>query len=363
MAEMIVPYGDPGPTHYRKNVLDEGEHGLGMLANSLQLGCDCLGHIHYFDAVMSNGRGEPITIPNAICMHEEDVGVLWKHTDWRTNQVETRRSRRLVLSFFATVGHYDYGFFWYFYQDGNIGYEVKLTGIMNSGAVAEGVIPKHGRLVAPGVNALIHQHFFNVRLDMTVDGKENSVYEVETRADPIGPSNPHGNAFYAVATALTHEQEAQRLIDPLHGRYWVVVNPEITNSLGQLVGYKLMPGDNVLAFAQPESWTSQRAGFIHKHLWVTPYTARERYPAGEYPNQSAGGDGLPTWTQANRSIEQTDIVVWYTFGAHHIPRTEDWPVMPVTTVGFHLKPVGFFERNPALDVPPSPAEHDEHCAH
>jgi len=361
MAEMIVPYGDPSPTHYRKAVLDEGEHGLGMLANPLQLGCDCLGHIHYFDAVMSNGRGEPVTIPHAVCMHEEDYGTLWKHTVWRTNAVEVRRSRRLVLSFFATVGHYDYGFFWYFYQDGTIGYEVKLTGIMNSGAVPDGVIPKHGTLVAPGVNALIHQHFFNVRLDMMVDGLTNSVYEVETTADPVGPDNPHGNAFYATRRALSTEQEAQRVIDPLRGRYWLVTNPQITNELGQEVGYKLMPGENVLPFAHPESWVSQRAGFIHKHLWVTPYVPQERYPAGEYPNQNPGGDGLPAWTRTNRAIEGTNLVVWYTFGVHHVPRPEDWPVMPVSYSGFHLKPVGFFTRNPALDVPPP--HHDEICSH
>lgn len=356
MAEMIVPYGDPTPTHYRKAVLDEGEHGLGMLTNSLALGCDCLGYIHYFDAVLSNGRGEPFTLQNAVCMHEEDYGVLWKHTDWRTNEVETRRSRRLVLSFFATVGHYDYGFFWYFYQDGTIGYEVKLTGIMNSGAVPEGVIPKHGTLVAPGVNAIIHQHFFNVRLDWMVDGLTNTIYEVETTADPVGPDNPYGNAFYPVRTLLATEQQAQRIIDPLHGRYWIVVNPGVTNDLGQMVGYKLVPGDNVLPFAKPEAWVSRRAGFIHRHLWVTPYTPGERYSAGEYPNQNPG-DGLPAWTQANRSIENTNLVVWYTFGAHHLPRPEDWPVMPVSYIGFHLKPVSFFNRNPALDVP-SPSSHD-----
>ena len=361
MAEMIVSYGDPAPTHYRKNVLDEGEHGLGMLANSLRLGCDCLGYIHYFDAVMSNGRGEAVTLPNAVCMHEEDYGVLWKHTDWRTNEVETRRSRRLVLSFFATVGHYDYGFFWYLYQDGTIQYEVKLTGVMNSGAVLEGVVPKHGTLVAPGVNAIIHQHFFNVRLDWMVDGLKNSVYEVQTTADPIGPDNPHGNAFYAVRNLLATEQQAQRVIDPLHGRYWVVGNPEVHNEFGQMVGYKLVPGDNVLPFAHPEAWVSRRAGFIHRHLWVTPYAPRERYPAGKYPNQHPGGDGLPAWTAANRSIENTNLVVWYTMGTHHVPRPEDWPVMPVSYIGFHLKPVGFFDRSPALDVPPS--HNSETCSH
>jgi len=361
VAEMIVPYGDPTPAHYRKHVLDEGEHGLGLLANALRLGCDCLGHIRYLDAVMSDRFGNPLVLPNAICLHEEDAGVLWKHTDWRTGHVEVRRSRRLVVSFWATVGHYDYGFFWSFFQDGTIGCEIKLTGIMNAGAVPEGVTPKYGTLVAPGVNALIHQHFFNVRLDMMVDGFSNAVYEVHTQAEPKGLANPHGNAFFAVERRLDTEQEAQQVINPFTGRSWKVVNPQVTNALGQPVGYKLVPGENILPFAHPDFPARMRAAFTTKHLWVTPYHPQERYPAGEYPNQHRGGAGLPSWTAANRSLVNTNLVLWYTLGAHHIPRPEDWPVMPVTSIGFQLKPVGFFDRNPALDVPPPLPAHGETC--
>jgi primary-amine oxidase len=131
-----------------------------------------------------------------------------------------------------------------------------------------------------------------------------------------------------------------------------VVNPNIHNRLGQSVGYKLIPGENILPFAHPDSWIIKRAGFMTKHLWVTPYHSDERYPSSKYPNQNPGGEGLPKWTQANRSIDNTNIVVWYTFGHHHIPRPEDWPIMPTAYIGFTLKPVGFFDSNPALDVPP-----------
>jgi primary-amine oxidase len=350
LAEMVVPYGDPRPQHYRKNAFDVGEHGVGMLTNSLKLGCDCLGEIYYFDAVLTDSRGEVAVIENAICMHEEDYGILWKHTDWRTEQVEVRRSRRLVVSFIATVDNYEYGFFWYFYQDGTIQYEIKLTGILLCGALAD--TPKYGTLVAPELNALNHQHFFNVRLDMQIDGLNNSVYEVNTVAEPMGEANPYGNAFFAQETLLATEAEAQRIIDPLAGRYWKVVNPNIHNRLGQSVGYKLIPGENILPFAHPDSWIIKRAGFMTKHLWVTPYHSDERYPSSKYPNQNPGGEGLPKWTQANRSIDNTNIVVWYTFGHHHIPRPEDWPIMPTAYIGFTLKPVGFFDSNPALDVPP-----------
>jgi primary-amine oxidase len=351
VADMVVPYGDPRPTYFHRNAFDVGEYGIGTLANSLENGCDCLGEIRYLDAVVNDGRGAALTLRNAICIHEEDAGILWKHQDWRTGLTEVRRSRRLVVSFIATVGNYEYGFYWYFYQDGTIQLEVKLTGVISNGAEPPGDTPRWGEMVAPQVYGPIHQHFFSVRLDMMVDGLANSVYEVNTVADPPGPENPHHNAFHAEATLLRSEAEASRLIDPLAGRYWKVVNPAVRNRLGQPVGYKLMPGDNVLPFAGPEAQVIRRAGFMTRHLWVTRFDSRERYAAGDYPNQHPGGAGLPSYVRDDAALENTDVVAWYTFGAHHVVRPEDWPVMPVTCIGFMLKPVGFFDRNPGLDVP------------
>jgi primary-amine oxidase len=363
ISEMVVPYGDPGPIHSRKNAFDIGEYGIGTLANSLTLGCDCLGEIRYFDALMTNTRGEVVQIPNAVCLHEEDYGMLWKHFDWRTGRTEVRRSRRLVVSFVATVGNYEYGFFWYFYQDGTIQLETKLTGVINTAALPPGEKPKYGTLIAPGLSGQIHQHFFNARLDFSVDGEQNSVYEVNTQAEPEGPENPFGNAFFATSTLLASEQQAQRLIDPFAGRSWKIASSTARNALGEPTAYKLEPGENCLPFAHSSSSLIKRAGFITRHLWVTPYDERERYAAGTYPNQHAGGDGLPRWTAQDRPLENQDLVVWYTFGHHHVVRPEDWPVMPVGYIGFMLKPVGFFDRSPALDVPPSTPAHGEngHC--
>ncbi len=362
LAEMVVPYADPSPNQWRKNAFDVGEYGVGMLANALELGCDCLGYIHYFDAHTVDSRGNVVVMQNTICMHEEDFSILWKHIDWRTNETEVRRSRRLVISFIATVGNYEYGFYWYLYQDGTIQYEVKLTGIMSTGAVPPDVKPKYGVLVAPGLNAPNHQHIFNMRLDMMVDGLNNSVYEVHSEAEPLGPENPHGNAFFAKDTLLSRESEAQQVIDPFSARYWKITNPQVKNWLDEPVAYKLIPGENTLPFAHPDSRVMQRAGFAKKHLWVTPFTPGENFPAGDYPNQHRGGDGLPAWTKADRPIENTDVVVWYNMNHQHVSRPEDWPVTPVSTIGFSLKPNGFFDRNPALDVPPPPA-HGDHCEH
>jgi primary-amine oxidase len=362
LSEMVVPYGDPSPVHSRKNAFDAGEYNIGTLANSLELGCDCLGEIYYFDVTMVNSRGEPFLIRNAVCMHEEDYGLLWKHYDVHTGNTEVRRQRRLVVSFIATVGNYEYGFYWYFYLDGTIELEVKLTGILSTGAVNVGETPGYGQLLnADGLYAPIHQHFFNVRLDMNVDGRNNSVYEVHTESASPGPENPLGNAFHTKSTLLKTESEAQQVIDPLSARYWKVVNPSVKNAVDEFVGYKLDPGTNVLPFAQPEASFSHRSGFAAKHLWVTPHDPDERHAAGNYPNQHPGGDGLPSWTQADRPIEDTDVVLWYTFGSHHPARLEDWPVMPVQHIGFKLQPVGFFDKNPALDLPP-PSSH-AHCDH
>jgi primary-amine oxidase len=358
LVEMFIPYGDPRPTHHRKNVFDMGEYGVGLLSNSLELGCDCLGEIHYFDAHVNDGDGHPTEIRNAICMHEEDYGLLWKHTDFRTMKAEARRSRRLVVSTISTVGNYEYGFYWYFYQDGTIQYEVKLSGVASVGALPLGEKPKHGTLLAPGLYGPNHQHFFCARLDMMVDGQGNSVYECNSEAVPPGPDNPHGNAWVVRSTLLARESEAQRVIDPLRGRYWKIENPSRQNAVGDPVAYKLQPGDNVLPFYQPDAYAIQRAGFTTRHLWVTPYDAGENFPAGDYPNQHPGGAGLPAYTAADRPLENTDVVVWYVFGVHHVVRPEDWPVMPAGYIGFHLKPVGFFDGNPGLDVPLA-----DHCHH
>ena len=360
IADMVVPYGDPRPTYFHRNAFDVGEYGIGTLANSLENGCDCLGEIRYLDAVVNDGRGRPVALANAICVHEEDAGILWKHVDWRLGTTEVRRSRRLVVSSISTVGNYEYGFYWYFYLDGTIQCEVKLTGVISNGAEPLDAKPRWGEMVAPGVYGPIHQHFFNARLDMMVDGPDNSVYEVNTVADAPGPENPHHNAFHAEATLLASEGQAQRLLDPLAGRFWKVVNPSVRNRLGEPVAYKLMPGENVRPFAGPEASVTKRAAFMTRHLWVTRHDPRERYAAGEYPNQHPGGAGLPAYVRDDAPLENTDVVLWYTFGAHHIVRPEDWPVMPVTTIGFMLKPVGFFDRNPALDVP-RPTPHRECC--
>ncbi len=359
VSEMVVPYGDPHDGYYWRSYFDAGEYGLGKTTGSLELGCDCLGEIFYLDAVLSDSAGEPETIANAICVHEEDQGILWKHFDRNAGASEVRRSRRLVLSHIATVGNYDYGFYWSLYQDGSIDLEIKLTGIVLTRGVRPGEPLRHANRIAPDLAAPHHQHLFSVRLDMAVDGFSNTVYEVDLVPAGNGPANPHGNATEVRQTRIERESAARRFVDPLSARTWRIVNESRRNAVGDPVGYKLVPFAGPLLLAGEDSSVGRRAGFARAHLWVTRYAPDELHAAGDYPNQHPGGAGLPEWIEADRDLVDTDVVLWHTLGTSHAVRPEDWPVMPVERVGFALRPVGFFDRNPSLDVPPPHA--DGHC--
>ena len=349
-AEMVVPYRDPTPDHFRRTAFDIGEWGLGFMTTSLERGCDCLGEITYLDAVVHDSAGEPRRIPHAICIHEEDNGVLWKHVDHEFGP-EVRRARRLVVSFHVTVANYEYLVYWRFYQDGNIECEVRATGIMVTSHFSGGQPPRYGTVVDERTYAPFHQHFIVARLDLDVDGPANTVYAVESRARPE-PGDPHALGLLLRQTALRTEAEGKQDYDWQTQRGWKVVSTDASNSFGGPTGYKLVPGGSFPALLDPSSAVLRRAGVIEHTLWVTPYHPDERWPCGDFPTQSATDTGLPVWTAQNRPIENADVVLWYVFGIHHITRPEDWPVMPVDTVSFWLKPFGFFDRNPALDVPP-----------
>jgi primary-amine oxidase len=356
-AEMVVPYRDPGPDHVRRTAFDIGEWGLGFLTQSLELGCDCLGEIRYLDVTSHDSTGAPRVITDAICLHEEDNGVLWKHVD-HDHGAEVRRMRRFVVSFHVTVANYEYLVYWRFHEDASIECEVRATGIMVVTHLPEDGAHAFGTLVDRRTYAPHHQHFIVARLDLDVDGAANTVLMTESRRVPTGPDNPFGIAVAQHAEPLRTESEGRQDYAWETQRAWKVVNPHVLNGLGTPVAYTLLPGDAIPTFFDPDSPVFGRAQVVGHTLWVTPQHPDERWPAGEFVTQSGPGAGLPTWTAADRPIEDTDVVLWYTFGIHHIPRPEDWPVMPADIVSFWLKPAGFFDRNPALDVLPS----GDHCA-
>jgi primary-amine oxidase len=350
-AEMVVPYRDPGFDHYRRTAFDIGEWGLGYMTTSLELGCDCLGEIVYVDAVVPDTHGEPVVIERAVCLHEEDNAVLWKHVDSETG-AEVRRMRRMVVSAHVTVANYEYLVYWRFYQDGNIECEIRATGLMVTTPMqADSDSSPYGTTVDRRTYAPFHQHFVVAKLDLDIDGEENTVVEVDSVAASIGDGNPYGLALSTQTTTIESESQAARDFNWETQRSWKVINPDKTNRHGSNTAYKLVPGAAIPALLDSSSPVYQRAPVIGHCVWVTAYDDNERWPAGDYPTQSSEDTGITRWITDDAPLVDTDVVLWYVFGIHHITRAEDWPIMPVDIISFWLKPFGFFDRNPALDAP------------
>ncbi len=356
LSEMVVPYGDADQNWRWRAAFDVGEYNVGRLASSIEANTDAPENALLLDATFADDDGKPQTLPRAVAVYERDGGMLWKHYDMYSQKNESRRARQLVLSFIATIGNYDYAINYIFTQDGAIEVDAALTGIMLPKGVTETTAdghqgPSSGHLVAANVVAPHHQHFFNFRLDLDVDGTANSVHEMNTRAGAAGAGNPFLNQMVMDESTLGSEQQAPRRMDMQTARHWLVVNTAEKNALGHHPSYILVPGPNALPYVAPNSTVRKRAGFINNHFWATRYKAGEQFAAGMYPNQGTASDGLPRWIADNEPLTQQDVVVWYTLGITHIPRPEEWPIMSTTHVGFRLIPGGFFARNPSLDVP------------
>jgi primary-amine oxidase len=357
LSEMVVPYGDSDKSWMWRNAFDVGEYGIGRLASYLIPGKDAPENATFFNADFVDDFGAAYTAKGVVTIYERDGGLLWKHYESNLGHTESRRGRELVIGYLAGVGNYDYGINWIFRQDGSMELRSDLTGIvLTKGVNARSASDTSGHdmagehLVAPNIAAPHHQHFFNFRLDFDVDGTRNSVVELNTHPETDEGKNAGGGAFRVEKRLLADELGARRDLSLEQARKWLVVNPGERNALGSPPGYLLVPGDNSVPYLRPGSRMRERAGFVDHHFWVTRHDRREMYAGGEYPNQSRGGEGLPKWASDNQRVDSTDVVAWYTTGVTHIPRPEDWPVMPVVHVGFQLLPVGFFMRNPAMDV-------------
>jgi primary-amine oxidase len=333
IAEMLVPYGDPSEAWSFRSVFDVGEFGLGRNAASLIPGEDVPENAQLVDAVLASETGEPNDYPRVIAVYERDGGLRWRHAGM------ARRARELVVRFATTVGNYDYGFGWVLSMDGTLAMEIDLTGslmIKNVGADDEKA-SSYGTTVAPGISAIHHQHFFTFRLDMDVGGTTNRISEIDAAVMPHEHGNPHGTAFTRQATLLNTEETAARDVNPASGRVWRIESA----ADGNRAAYTLFPGPLPQLLSSPAASVASRGAFATRALWVTRYRQDERYPAGDYPSQSSGGQGLPAWVADDESIVDTDLVLWYTMGTVHFPRPEEWPRMPVSRMRFELRPDGF----------------------
>ena len=319
-AEMIVPYRDPTFDHYRRTAYDIGEWGLGVITRSLELGCDCLGEVVYLDATLCDTKGDPYDIPHAICLHEEDNAVLWKHVDAHTG-AEVRRQRRMVVSCHATVANYEYLIYWRFYQDGNIECEVRATGLMVATPYPEGEQPPpYGTVVDTNTYAPYHQHFLIARLDLDIDGDTNTVMETDSAAPPVSQDNPYGLALVTRSTPIRSEAASARDYNWSTQRGWSVVNPGKVNKYGTNVGYKLVPG---LALPRDD-------GSVHA---AVPARTRDRAQPVGHPVQRGSALGrrrLPNpihrrhrhqrVDQGRRIAREHRRGPRYVFGIHHITR-------------------------------------------
>lgn len=362
LAEMVVPYGNPERPHQRKHAFDLGEYGGGYMTNSLALGCDCKGAIHYMDADFVNRAGEPQTIKNAICIHEEDAGILFKHTDFRDESSTVTRARKMIISHVFTAANYEYCVYWILHQDGTIQLEIKLTGILNTYALnpGESAAP-WGTEVYPGVNAHNHQHLFCLRLDPNIDGPANTVFQADAVASdaPVGSEeNYYGNAFYAKKTKLDTMENGRSNYDGNTSRTWEMCNTNKLNPYSKKpVSYKLVSREVPPLLPKEGGLVWKRAGFARHAVHVTKYSDEQIHPAGRHVPQTSGepSQGLPAWIEADPkgSLDNTDVVLWHTFGLTHFPSPEDYPIMPAEPMTVLLRPRNFFTQNPCMDVPPS----------
>ncbi|KAM0584083.1 hypothetical protein D7B24_006457 [Verticillium nonalfalfae] len=362
LAEMVVPYGNPDHPHHRKHAFDIGEYGAGNMTNSLALGCDCKGAIHYMDAHLPTQAGGVRSIKNAICIHEEDAGILFKHTDFRDDSTIVTRGRKLLISHIFTAANYEYCIYWVFHQDGTIQLEIKLTGILNTASINPGDDTEgYGTEVYSGVNAHNHQHLFCLRVDPNLDGQDNTVFQVDAARSPhsLGSEkNKHGNAFFAAKTKYKTVGEAQADYDGSTSRTWDISNEAKANKHSHKpVSYKLVSREVAPLMAAEGGLVWNRAGFARHAVHVTKYKDDQLYPAGRHVTQTSGipSKGIPEWIMQNpdENIANTDIVLWHTFGITHFPAPEDYPVMPAEPITLLLRPRNFFERNPCMDIPPS----------
>ncbi|KAI9927122.1 hypothetical protein ASPWEDRAFT_46612 [Aspergillus wentii DTO 134E9] len=365
MSEMTVPYGDPRAPFHRKQAFDVGDVGFGITANQLSLGCDCLGHIKYFDGYRADSNGNPIQLKNVICLHEQDNGLQHKHTNYRSGAATVVRNRQLVVQMICTVANYEYIFAFIFDQAANIEVEVRATGILSTVPFDNekfGSTVPWGTNVGPGVMAPYHQHMFSLRMDPALDGFNNTVYYEDSVPMPEDDNNPYGVGYTTEQTVLKTSGSAKTNIE--RHRVFKIRNDNIINPITyKPIAYKLQTAPSQMLLAGKNSFGVRRAEFATQPIWVTKYRDDELFAAGEFTNQSKESQGVEKWAKRNDSVENEDLVLWHTFGLTHNPRIEDFPVMPMEKVSVMLRPDGFFTKNPALDVPASTQSFNKSTLH
>jgi primary-amine oxidase len=353
MSEIYVPYAIPDPNWAWRSAFDIGEYNLGQYAEPLGKNVDVPENAVFFDEVAPGDTGSDggaFDLPHAAAMYERDAGSLWDRLDPATLERDARLGRDLVVTAAYAIGNYTYASEYIFHMDGSISVRVHATGTtLNEGVSSNAEGDQYGTTVAPNIAAPSHQHFFNFRIDFDVDGSANRVVEENT----VPVSSSSGNAFQTRDTVLATEQA--RDANPATSRSWTIQSTTKVNALGDPTGYELGDGDTAIPYSSSTYAPLLHAPFAQHPFWVTRYKdGAELFAGGDYPNQGQAGEGLTAYTASSENVNGKDVVVWYTLGFTHHPAPEEYPVMTADTVGFDIKPDGFFDQNPALDAPTQP---------
>jgi len=301
-----------------------------------------------------------VTIPNAIAVFERYAGPEFKHQEMGQENVSVER-RELVVRWISTVGNYDYMFDWVFSDNGTMGINAGATGIeavkgvkaktMHDATAKEDT--RYGTLLDHNIVGTTHQHIYNFRLDLDVDGENNTL----THMNPVVNVNKKGvrkSAMEIEQHVVRTEQDAAEKFDPSTIR--LISNYSKENKVGNPVSYQLIPfagGTHPIAKGanfSPNEWLFKRLNFMDKQIWVTKYNPTELYPEGAYPNRSDKDTGLGQFVKNNDAIDNKDLVVWLTTGTTHVARAEEWPIMPTEWVNVLLKPWNFFDETPSLNL-------------
>ena len=359
LGGMIVPYGDPDVGWYFKAYLDSGDYGMGTLTSPIVRGKDAPSNAVLLDETIADYTGAPTTIPHAVAIFERYAGPEYKHLEMGKPNVSTER-RELVMRWISTVGNYDYIFDWVFHDNGTIGIDAGATGI----EAVKGVLAKtmhdpsakedtrYGTLIDHNIVGTTHQHIYNFRLDLDVDGENNTLVAMDPEVKPNTAGGPRTSTMQVNQYTIDSEQKAAQKFDP--GTIRLLSNTSKENRMGNPVSYQIIPyagGTHPAAtgakFA-PDEWIYHRLSFMDKQLWVTRYHPSERYPEGKYPNRSAHDTGLGQYAKDDESLTHQDDVVWITTGTTHVARAEEWPIMPTEWAHALLKPWNFFDETPTL---------------
>lgn len=378
LGGMVVPYGDPDVGWYFKSYLDNGEYGMGFLTSPIERGIDAPENAVLLDSVIADFEGNPITIPNAIAIFERYAGPEFKHQEMMQPNVSAER-RELVVRWISTVGNYDYIFDWVFFDNGTMGINAGATGIEAVKGVEARTMhdptakqdTRYGTLIDHNIVGTTHQHIYNFRLDLDVDGENNVFRHMNPVVKATEAGSIRKSAMEIEERVIGTEQEASEKFDPSTIR--LIANSSKENKVGNPVSYQLIPysgGTHPIAKGanfSPDEWLFKRLSFMDKQIWVTKYNTEETYPEGNYPNQSDKDTGLGMFVKNNDNIKNEDLVVWLTTGTTHVARAEEWPIMPTEWVNVLLKPWNFFDETPTLklntpksEIPSVPTENHTH---